>query len=407
MNDNILKNFPESQMLLDQAPGNFVLLKVNAHFHTPYSFSAFDEMAQVFEMANQEAVSILGINDFISMDGYPEFYQLSREHHKFPLFNIEFMGLLTDEQKQGIRVNDPNNPGRTYFSGKGLDYPVKLEGESLVKLQQVFTESMNQTRQMIEKVDLHLKSIDAGFEITFDEVQQRFAKKLVRERHIAKAIRTKIMEKFTAVPEVEAFLAKLYGKATAANVQDAAALDNEIRSNLLKSGGVAYVPEDPKAFLEIEEVIRIILDAGGIPCYPVLLDDKNGNFTEFEQDYGRLLERLDSLNVHCIELIPHRNHCKTLNEFVNYFYERGKVVLFGTEHNTPAQQPLTVTCEGDQQIGASLKKISFDGACVVAAHQYLRAKGETGYVDHQGNPVHDREKMALLGKSVIELFLNM
>jgi len=28
----------------------------------------------------------------------------------FPLFNIEFISLLKKEQKEGVRINDPNNP---------------------------------------------------------------------------------------------------------------------------------------------------------------------------------------------------------------------------------------------------------------------------------------------------------
>ena len=59
-------------------------------------------------------------------------------------------------------------------------------------------------------------------------------------------------------------------------MSDIPALDNEIRGNLLKSGGKAFVEEDENAFMSLDEVIEIILAAGGIPCYPVLLDDKNG-----------------------------------------------------------------------------------------------------------------------------------
>jgi len=36
--------------------------------------------------------------------------------------------------------------------------------------------------------------------------------------------------------------------------------------------------------MSLEEVIEIITNAGGIPCYPVLLDDRNGNYTEYEKD---------------------------------------------------------------------------------------------------------------------------
>jgi len=52
-------------------------LTVNAHLHTPYSFSAFTDIRQIFEMAQKENIAVLGINDFFVTDGYDSFYQES------------------------------------------------------------------------------------------------------------------------------------------------------------------------------------------------------------------------------------------------------------------------------------------------------------------------------------------
>ena len=101
------------------------------------------------------------------------------------MFNIEFMGLLKDEQKNRIRVNDPTNPGRTYFSGKGLDFPVSLEGSSLKKLENVRAESLNQTRKMVELASQHLQSIDPELSLEYDNIRDRYTRGMVRERHIA------------------------------------------------------------------------------------------------------------------------------------------------------------------------------------------------------------------------------
>jgi hypothetical protein len=81
-------------------------------------------------------------------------------------------------------------------------------------------------------------------------------------------------------------------------------LENEIRANLLKAGGRAFVEEDADTFLTLDEITEIIRDAGGICCYPVLLDDKNGNYTEFEISFPRLHEELKKHHVSCIELNP-------------------------------------------------------------------------------------------------------
>src|SRR6056297_1822440 len=129
---NIFQNFPDEESLMQKHKPEMLRTthKVNNHFHTPYSFSAFRDIPQIFQMANQESISILGINDFYTTAGYEEFYQLGLKHRIVPLFNIEFIGLNKEFQRKNLRVNDPKNPGRTYFTGKGLTYPVNMSDEN-------------------------------------------------------------------------------------------------------------------------------------------------------------------------------------------------------------------------------------------------------------------------------------
>ena len=79
----------------------------------------------IFSLAKAEDIAVLGINDFFVADGYKAFKNGSVQNRIFPLFNIEFIGLLREEQKKGNRINDPNNPGRIYFCGKGLGLSIQ------------------------------------------------------------------------------------------------------------------------------------------------------------------------------------------------------------------------------------------------------------------------------------------
>ncbi|MBN1414096.1 MAG: PHP domain-containing protein [Bacteroidales bacterium] len=382
-------------------------LKVNSHLHTPYSFSAFERIEDIFEHAEKEEIKVLGINDFFVTDGYPEFFRLAHQYRIFPLFNIELIGLLEKEQHQQIRVNDPNNPGRTYFCGKGLRYPFALQRKNSEKLQQVRIASQQQVVEMIEKLQAWLSEKKAPFSISYDEVKNALAKELVRERHIAKMLRVKLNESYHQEKERKKFLADLYaGRESKANPMNNAALEEELRGNLLKSGGIAFVPESPEAFLPVHDIIDIIIEAGGIPCYPVLLDDKNGNFTEFESDFQTLQRRLQELNVGMVELIPGRNDVTILKKFVKYFDDAGFVILFGTEHNTPVMIPLTLTTRGNTPLDQELQQISEAGCCLVAAHQYLIAKGYPGYISRDGKiNVQEKENFVSLGRAVIDKFI--
>jgi len=409
MSDYILKDFSDRRELISwyRQKNTAGVPEINAHLHTPYSFSAFNSVEQIFTMASAEGISVLGINDFFVTDGYDTFYSQSLQSKIFPLFNIEFIGLLVREQKNHIRVNDPNNPGRTYFSGKGLDYPHELELQYECLLNNIRQESQTQVKEMIDKTNELLHALDKKLSLKYSEIKHLFAKELVRERHVARAVRVAIFNRYNSDPGRADFLKKLFnGKEVKSDINNEAALENEIRANLLKAGGRAFVPEEPDAFLPVPEIIEIILNAGGIPCYPVLLDDESGKYTEYESDMKKLMKELEAMNVFCIELIPGRNDLNILRQFVQFFYDNKFVITFGTEHNTPELTPLLITARGNQSLDAELKRISWEGASVIAAHQYLHAKGEEGYVKLDGKANRENlDDFIELGKAVVEKFI--
>ncbi|MDR0714545.1 MAG: hypothetical protein LBF89_09870 [Bacteroidales bacterium] len=398
---------PEEMAQLSQTIP-FETLKVNGHFHTPYSFSAFTDMRQIAETAVREDVKILGINDFYVTDGYDEFYETTLKHHLFPLFNIEAIALSKDLQAKGIRVNDPNNPGRTYFSGKGLDYPVSFTEKYRLLLEQVKKESQRQVAEMIALLNDWLKTAGVALSFTYEEIKRKYARQLVRERHIAQALRIAIFETAPNDAERRDLLKKLYGgKDTGVDTTNDAALENELRNHLLKAGGKAFVEEDEQAFLSVEEVREIYLNGGGIPCYPVLLDDAKGNFTEFEENQEEMCRYLQEQRIFCLELIPGRNRLEVLEPFVRFFDRQGFVITFGTEHNAPGLIPLTVACKGGVPLTGYLQQVNYEGACIIAAHQYLRSKGEQGYVCGKTGEVRysDRQKAISLGNAVIRKWI--
>lgn len=407
-NESIFLSFPDQKALVAQAGSKSMkALWVNGHFHTPFSFSAFTEMEQAFRMAEAEGVQVLGINDFYTTDGYAEFASLASKYKIFPLFNIEFMSLQKDLQEANVRVNDPMNPGRTYLSGKGLTFPLVIEDKQKKLLQLVQQESNFQTTEMVEKLNTLLAELQAGFGFTFDELKAKYAKNLLRERHIAMALRLAIDEKFNTSDEKKSFYTRLFsGKEVKSDLEDVASLENEIRGNLLKSGGRAFVPEDPKAFLSLEQVTDIIINAGGIPCYPVLLDDAKGNITDYERSKLLLFETLKSKGIYSLELIPGRNTFAVLKDFVDFFRSKNFLITFGTEHNTPQLDPMKVTCSGGVELDAEMERIGYEGACIIAAHQYLVARGEEGFLDKDGvAKMKKYEAFAELGNAVISHFI--
>jgi len=395
---NFLELFPDRLALLGshQADTPGFPLKVNNHIHTPHSFSAFKSIKEAVEMACDEDVRMLGINDFYVSDGYGEFIEECRKYRLFPLLNIELIGISSEDQKSGIRVNDPNNPGRTYISGKGLAYPSILPAHQQEKLDHVVKESNLQVTKMVDLLNRWLEFQQTGLTISVDEIMGGNARQLLRERHLAQALRLKLEDAARDDNSFYKLLKQVYGgKASEKERSDWAGIEDELRARLLKSGAPAFVPEDEKAFMKLDEIVAIIKDAGGIPTYPMLLDGAGGGITEFEKDREKLREELSSRGFQSVELIPLRNRMDVLKAYAEFFYEHGFVVSFGTEHNTTAMLPLTVSARSREPLDGRLMEISFNGAAYQAAHQYLSVKEGAGY-----EPM-DRDEMEKLGRAVL------
>lgn len=380
------------------------MIKVNAHIHTPHSFSAFSSIDDALDRALAEEVRVVGINDFYTVDGYAQWAEGCRQRKLYPLFNIELISLNEVDQQAGLRVNDPGNPGRTYLSGKGLTYPFSLKEPFATQLAEVLQESNAQVVAMVAKLNALLLELSVGFTLDIDHIVKELTQGMIRERHVAKSLRLKVYE-FCNNDEaaITALMGRIFvDKALKSDVDNHAAVENEIRGNLLKAGGHAFVPEDPKAFLPMQTVQQIILAAGGIPTYPFLADDAKGGYTDFEGDLERVAQQLTERGFHSVEFITTRNGVELLEKYASYLWDQGFVVTLGSEHNTPAMEPMELFARNNTPLTDRLLQINYEGACVVAAHQHLVAQGLRGYVDPQGRA--DRTKRAEfieLGKEVI------
>lgn len=394
---NFLAQFPDRKTLLDSSRSeeSGLPLKINNHIHTPYSFSAFESVNEIMELAGKEEIRVLGINDFYVTDGYAEFQEKCVAHGIFPLFNIELIGISREHQEKGIRINDPNNPGRIYISGKGLAYPSILPDKLQGELNGIIRESNKQVSAMIDLLNRWMQFQQVEIRLSVEEIMENHARQLLRERHVAKALRVKIEQKAENDDAYGALIRQIYGgKSSEKKRDDIAGVEEELRARLLKANAPAFVAEDEKAFLGMERIVEIIRAAGGIPTYPMLLDGAGGEMTPFEDGKEQLYESLSAWGFTSVELIPLRNRIDLLKAYAAFFYNKGFVVSFGTEHNTSAMRPLTVNCKDQTPLDKELEQISFLGAAYQAAHQYLVSR------EGPANRRESRSEMEKLGRAV-------
>jgi len=389
--------------------------KVNSHIHLPPNFSAFESVSQAVSLAAEQGFGVLGVSNYYDYRVYADFIAQARRRGIFPLFGLEIICLIDDLLEAGTRINDPGNPGKMYICGKGITRfdEMTAEGSRLLDIIR-----RNDTRRMEEMTDLLRDlfaerglstAVDSGAVI--DMVVRRHGcpreSVYLQERHVAQAFQEALFEHTSPGERLERLAAILGAESKAAGPDDSVAIQGEIRSHLMKAGKPAFVPE---TFVDFAQAHSLILEMGGIPCYPTLADGAS-EICEFEQDIDELARRIRRWNIHAVEFIPIRNEPETLARYVRRMRRAGLFVTAGTEHNTLDLLPMEPACIDGKPIPDDVREIFWEGTCVVAAHQFLTLHGRCGFVDEQGRPnpdYADDEKridaFRALGAAVIERY---
>lgn len=388
---------------------------VNAHIHLPPNFSAFDSVSQATDLAAAQAVGVLGVSNYYDYSIYGPFTEQVAAQRIFPMYGLEIIVMIDDLRDSGIKVNDPGNPGKTYVCGKGITKFVDMSERASALLQQIRDADRGRMAAMIEK--LGAVCCERGFDTGLNEqgVVDMIVKRhgslretvYIQERHIAQAFQEAVFDQADS-GERPAIVAAILGQ-DAKDANDHVGIQGEIRSHLMKAGKPAFAEE---AFITLPEATELILELGGIPSYPTLADGTSP-ICAFEDPPDKLLEHLRNYDFHAVEYIPIRNSAPVLTEYVTVMRTAGLIVTAGTEHNTLDLIGIEPTCVGGEPIPEAVKAIFWEGACVVAAHQYLGYIGEPGFVDSNGVPNRGYATaderigaFAGLGAAVIEAYRN-
>ncbi|MDY6913544.1 MAG: hypothetical protein SVT52_03700 [Planctomycetota bacterium] len=394
-------------------------LKCNLHVHLPPNFSAFTSVEQAVRMASRQDVGVLGGTNYYDFDVYSDFVAHARAYDIFPIFGLEILTYSEELARDGIRVNDPDNPGRRYICGKGITRWAPMSDTARRLMGGVRD---NDSRRITEMTDRLAKVFAAGglktnldAETIIDDVRRRHGCRAeqvaLQERHVAMAFQEAFFE-MVPVEQRAGKLAGLLGTDCRAEPEDAVAVQGAIRTHLMKSGKVAFVPEK---FINFEQAVKLILALDGFVCHPTLLvHDGTEPICEYERPVKKLIERIKDCNIHSTELVSMRNTPPILAECVRAMRDAGLVVTAGTEHNTLEMLPIDPTCHAGKPIPDETAEILWEGTAVVAAHQFLRVHGECGFTDTDGQPNPDykdtEQRIAAfraLGEAVIQRYRQM
>jgi hypothetical protein len=202
---------------------------------------------------------------------------------------------------------------------------------------------------------------------------------VLQERHVALGFQAALFEALGPERRLH-LLTQVYGGPPAAAADDAVATQGELRSRLMKAGCPAFVDETPVPFGEAVDFIRSI---GAVTVYPTVADGIDP-ICGYEDPVEDLVERLLGQRIYGAELIPNRNAPEVADAYARAWRDAGIFVMVGTEHNTQERIPVEPTALHGVPLSETVKDITWEGTCVVAAHQHLRRQGQAGYADETG-----------------------
>ena len=388
--------------------------RVNAHIHLPPNFSAFQTVAQAVELAAAQKVGVLGASNYYDFGVYAEFTDQTHRHGIFPLYGLEVIAMIDDLAAAGVKINDPGNPGKIYLCGKGITGFATPTPEAQRLIELIRRNDDERMAQMAQRLSAILAENGIGADLSAAAIVDAIVRRhgcpretvCLQERHLAQAFQEAI---FAAVKpqDRQAILGRMFGAASKADPADGTKVQNEIRSHLMKAGKRVFVAE---TFVNFDQARSLILELGGIPCYPTLADGASPICT-FEDPVEKLIASIQSRGIYCAELIPIRNKPEVLVRYATAMRQAGLVIMGGTEHNTLDMLPIEPTCVGGVAVPPEIKTLFWEGACVAAAHQFLAVHGQCGYVDAQGrkNPAYTSDQQRIeafsrLGAAVIEKY---
>ncbi len=351
---------------------------INTHVHTSKSFAYFDSPSDAVWQAYLAKLSVFGINDHYTLAGHDEFGKACKALGIRATFSLEAVATWEAAAKAKQTVNDPANPGRTYLTAKGVTRPFAPGCSGEADLQRMNEALLVRNQKITEKlaklIATRLKKKEA---ISWAEVLDLTPHGQPTERHICQAAARWLEQTYPELEKRSLALSKLVGEdVPVGTVDDAATFQDFIRAKLVKTGKPAYVEESKDAFVPIERLVRLGLDLGAIPTYPIL-----GNpISPWEEDLDKLFDRLEALGIHAVEVIPNRNTQERLSAIVKTAAARCYPIFNGTEHNTKSAMPLVDKFFFEDEFRPHFER----GARVLLGHQALRAGGKDGYIREDG-----------------------
>ena len=367
---------------------------VNMHCHSFHSFNGYGYSPSALAwLAKREGYKVIGIVDFDTLDGVDEFLYACDILGVRASAGIETRSYIPEFSDRVI--NSPGEPGVSYIMGVGFSAS-SVPDESLPILEDMQIRVTNRNKVIIDRVNAFLSPVSVDYE---SDVVTLTPGGNVTERHIVQAY-------VLAAGQETSDEAKFWGEkldlstTEASNLlKDLPRLQNIIRKKLMKKGGIGYIEPTAESFPLLEDVNKLIVSCGAIPCIAWL-----DGTTQGEIDAEELFSLQIDKGAAVLNIIPDRNWNikdeKIKERKLNNLYQTVKMakalklpLIVGTEMNRYDSPKID---DFDSEELSPLRKDFLDGAAFIYGHTVMQRTLGLGYQSEwtkaQFQNQHDRNQ---------------
>jgi hypothetical protein len=349
----------------------------NLHCHTFFSFNSYGySPSGLAWMAKRNGIKLLGIVDFDVLDGVEEFLGACERIGVRGSAGMETRVYIPEFATR--EITSPGEPGVSYHMGIGFtsnDAP-NLEAPILTDMRR---RAEQRNRAMLARINAYLSPLAVDYD---RDVVPLTPKGNATERHMLLAIIRAAERRYVDPAPFWAEKLKLPVEQVAAQMGDFPRFQNTVRAKLMKLGGVGYVQPGPETFPTVEEVNRLVVACGALPCATWLDGLSTG-----EQAIEELLSLLIEKGVVALNIIPDRNwnisdaemrrvKVRNLYHVVELAQKLDLPMNVGTEMNAYGQKRVD---DFDAQELAPVRQAFLDGAYFIYGHTMMQRALGLGY----------------------------
>jgi hypothetical protein len=274
---------------------------VNLHFHTFFSYNAENwSPSRVAWESRKAGLYAAAICDFDVLDGMEEFLDSGLRAGLRAAVHVETRVYV--QELASVDISSPGEPGVTYIMGAGFAGTPAAGSPQATGADRLRAGARERNLALLRRVNAKLPEITLDYD---RDVVPLTPSGNATERHIISAYLNRAKSVYANPHAVAGYLSGVLGRPMEEVVDllaDTPALEEALRSRLIKKGGVCYEQPSPGTFPPVDVFVAWVKSCGAIPMV-TWLDGTSGG----EKDPNALLDLMLAKGCAALNIIPDRN----------------------------------------------------------------------------------------------------